>query len=174
MLATNLVTPSDNDAPLLEQNGIQYFMLKTKHIEETCPIMVQSFAEEQIMTMTGINTPEFLNLFFETYLKVWAPAVVDNGLSVVAVDKETGKICGAFMAMDNYLGEIPMGVWWKTFTRSFALMKAGPRYGEMEEIIAKCNKQLHTELNDIVKKYKLKSEANIICEMMCVGVHKDF
>ena len=69
------------------------------------------------------------------------------------------------MAMDNYLG---------TFTGSFALMRAGPMYGEMEEIIEKCNKQLHTELKDIVKKNNLKSEANIICEMMCVGVHKDF
>ena len=29
------------------------------------------------------------------------PQVVDNGLSVVAIDKETGKVAGAFTACDN-------------------------------------------------------------------------
>ena len=36
------------------------------------------------------------------------------------------------------------------------------------------NVDLQIELKEIVKKYKLKSNKGVICEMLAVGVHKDF
>jgi ribosomal protein S18 acetylase RimI-like enzyme len=49
-----------------------------------------------------------------------------------------------------------------------------PRMEEFKTILNQLNEPLKKEVVEIVKKYKLKSQKGIICEMLCVGVHKDF
>ena len=52
--------------------------------------------------------------------------------------------------------------------------KLAPREGEFTEAITQCNTELKKELDLIVKQHKLKSKLGVICEMLAVGVHKDF
>ena len=75
-------------------------MLKKEHVEETIPVLAEAFYDEPMTLMNG--TPhEFWNLFQEFCLKTLGPQIVDNGLSVVAIDKETGKVAGAFTGLDD-------------------------------------------------------------------------
>ena len=85
----------------MEMNGIEYFFLKAKHVEELHPIMAAAFTEEPIGKMCGMDSMTHQNMAFEMALKFLARLIVDNGLSVVAIEKETGKVCGGFTSMDN-------------------------------------------------------------------------
>jgi hypothetical protein len=59
--------------------------------------------EEPLNVLCEMNTIEHCNMVFDWQLKIVNCALVDNGLSVVAVDKETGKVCGGFTSIDNDL-----------------------------------------------------------------------
>ena len=63
--------------------------------------MAAAFTEEPLGVMCQMNTMEHTNMLFDMQLKLMASTFVDNGLSVVAIDKETGKICGGFTGMDG-------------------------------------------------------------------------
>ena len=101
--------------------------------------MAQAFTEEPIAIMCEMNTIEQCKMAFEFQLKYLGCAVVDNGLSVVAIDKETGKICGGFTSMDNDLGAIPLSVWFKMIPFIYKMNKKSPRNMEFETIIDQLN-----------------------------------
>ena len=44
---------------------------------------------------------EVTNLNFNYELRTMADLNVDNGLSVVAIDSESGKVCGGLLSMDD-------------------------------------------------------------------------
>ena len=113
-MQSNTVTPSaGEETPLMEMNGIEYFYLKQKHVEELHPILAAAFTEEPIGKMCEINTMAHTNMAFDMQLKLMAPVIVDNELSVVAIEKETGKVCGGFTSMDNDMSQIPVSVFFK-------------------------------------------------------------
>ena len=60
---------------------------------------------------------------------------IDNGLSVVAIDKESGKVCGGFTGMDGDMSVIPIGVGLKMIPSIIKGMRMMPRGGEFMEVI---------------------------------------
>ena len=61
--------------------------------------MATAFLEEPVAVMIGANKLEFTKLLFDFQFK--QGLVVDNALSVVAIDATNGKIVGGFTVMDG-------------------------------------------------------------------------
>ena len=63
--------------------------------------MSEAFTHEPTSKIVGMDKFEVWNIIFTLQLKNFGDMVVNNKLSVVAVEKETQKVVGAFLAMDN-------------------------------------------------------------------------
>ena len=99
-MTSNQVTPNSTaEAPLMEENGIQYFLFKQQHIAELIPIMAEAFATETISVMCGLGYAYWEKMYALAFNEMGNYAT-DNGLSVVAIDQASGKVCGAFIGMD--------------------------------------------------------------------------
>ena len=102
--------------------------------------------------------------------------VVDNGLSVVACDAETGKVCGCFTAIESQSFYNPsFREFWSGFSAGWDAWKVvGDDLEHMGDIMEKINVELKQEVNDIAKTNKLKSKNGILLEMIAVAVHQDY
>ena len=49
-----------------------------------------------------------------------------------------------------------------------------PRAAELDEVMNQLNVNLNKEIEQITKKNKLKTKKGVVCEMLAVGVHKDY
>ena len=85
-----------NELPLLEENGIQYFLLKQHHCAEVVPILATCFANDPLGVMLDLGY-DFWYSLYDIGINKMGNLFIDNGLSVVAIDKETGKVCGTFI-----------------------------------------------------------------------------
>ena len=56
-----------------------------------------------------------------------AKHVVNNGLSVVAIDIETGKVCGGFTSMDSSMTPIPISTFFKMIPSIIKSIRMAPR-----------------------------------------------
>ena len=66
---------------------------------EVVTIAAETFTTEPTTEMVGLGL-DYWTFLFDLMLNHIDNYASDNGLSVVAVDKETGKICGTFIGMD--------------------------------------------------------------------------
>ena len=79
--------------------------------------MADAFTTEPISVMAGMGH-DYWTSTYDMVLNHMGNFALDNGLSVVAVDKESGKVCGAFMGMDNQFDYGSLG-----FKKNFNMMK---------------------------------------------------
>ena len=80
--------------------------------------------------------------------------VLDSGVSVVAVDEATGKVAGAFGAMDIWpkMGCCQMV---SAGCSIMSMYRRNPELGTMLEIMDSIKKPIEKEYNEIRKKHKL-------------------
>ena len=100
-MTSNQITPrASSEAPLMEENGIQYFLLKKNHVSEVIPILAEAFTTEPMSVMAGLGYT-YWEKMYSVVLNDMGNYALDNGLSVVAIDQASGKVCGAFIGMDS-------------------------------------------------------------------------
>ena len=137
--------------------------------------MADAFVTEPMSMMSGTGH-EYWTMAYDILLNQMGNYALDNGLSVVAVDQASGKVCGAFIGHDSQFDFMSLGFSknWYLMKKVMEMEKLGPRASELDWMMHQLNIELKIELKDIVKKYKLKNDKGVICEMLAVGVHKDF
>lgn len=89
------------DTPLDTINGIQYFFYQAKHDPEGFELTTKSFGDhEPIGNACGLNQEAFQMIFQPSW-----HFMIDNKLSIVAVDEATQKVAGLFTAWDPKIFE---------------------------------------------------------------------
>ena len=128
------------NTPLLQKDSISYWMLTQKYSEEAKEISIDGFAfNEPVMRMVG-GTRKFMVGFFNLH---WH-RLLDNGISVVAVDDQTGKVVGVFTGADLALKKVaPL--------RVFQLAMANPEAWIINGLLHDITAPLDQEHEDLIK-----------------------
>ena len=166
---------------LHEENGIRYEHLETKHVTADLKETVWKANEaEPLLMMTGVNKkPELVRDITPVFhLELISQWTVNNGLSTVAIDVESGRCIGVFTALDpaKMEKEVGFGFIMKMIPVMNKVYKINPRQKESDAFLQNINDDLNAERKMIKSKYlkSQKDESGIICEMGSLSVHPDF
>ena len=119
---------------LFVKDGIKYTFLKRHHVVEVVPILAGAFTSEPISVMIGGNSRLGWEIVFQSQMDM-GNAVVDNGMSVVAIDAATNKICGTFTSMDSQYMIPTFSNAVKQMGMLYKLMKCWPEVFKMEPAV---------------------------------------
>ena len=155
------------DTPLDTINGIQYFYYQTKHDAEGFEMTTKAFGDhEPIGKACGANQEQFKELFMLTWHHM-----VNNNLSIVAVDEESQKVAGVFTAWDpTKMMEAGMCAMMSMMSQFDKVLKKYPGLKPFCEI----SQEVQKPIEALHKKHKTKGDSGVICELLTVAVSPDF
>ena len=109
------------------------------------------------------------------YLTKTRNYVVDNGISLVAIDASTGKVCGAALAFDSQ-AHWDHAIWESFDTRQDELdiKTAFPLVDDYDRIFEVLEEDLKKEVEQFAARNGLKSKHGICLSMWAGSVHKDY
>ena len=151
------------------ETGIDYVVAQEYHKEEAVKLLAKTFGETCPMTVALGGNEQIWAFIFNM---LWDTGVVRNKISVVALEKETTKVVGAFIAEDQtYPG---MGIcegikltWhWMKFDQGVM----APFFKAVE----KMTETLWVEHKRIVKEHKLPSDLGVSADMTAIAVDPSF
>ena len=152
-----------------QENGIEYVLAQECHKQEVIKLLAATFSgHEPVSVARGVTEQQWEFMFNMS----WEAGIVRNKISVVAMEKASNKVVGAFICEDQTYPGVGicegLGMEWRLWKHDKRNLST------MITAMDKVTEPLWEEHKRLVKFHNLTSEHTVSVDMLAIAVDANF